>query len=108
MGRPGAAFLPRSGRLNRKRAFPRLYYFDANHEQTLRDRTTQVGGYVTESTDAAPTTESEASDTEWHSTNAQVRQLAPAAEADEDLADFNFGDVPAAGAPAAAGQEESQ
>ena len=107
MGRPGVAFLPRASRLNRKRAFPRLYYFDAYHEQPLRQLTTKIGGSVTESTDASRTTEIEGSDTEWHSTNATVSRLPPAAEADEDLADFKFGDGPIAGAAAVAGQDES-
>ena len=37
-----------------------------------------------------------------------VSRLPPAAEADEDLADVNFGDAPSAGSAADAGQDESQ
>ena len=49
--------------------------------------------------------DTEASDTEWHSRAVSVSRLAPAAEADEDLADFKIGD----GANnAAAGQEASE
>ena len=108
MGRPSAAFLPRTSRLKRKRAFPRLFYFDANLEQTLRDRTTPMAGFVSESTDASRTRDTEGSDTEWHKTNVTVSRLPTAAEADEDLADFNFGDAPRAGAAAVAGQDEIQ
>ena len=64
MRKPGVAFLPRSSRLNRKRAFTSLYSFYANHEQALIYRTTQIAGYVTESTDASRTTETQGSDTE--------------------------------------------
>ena len=107
MGKPGTAFLPHSARLIRKRVFPRLFYFDAQHEQTMRDRTQTLGGYASESSVEARTSESEESDTEWQSAHPTVTSLAPAAEADEDAADFNFGDAPRAGAPAA-GQDESQ
>ena len=44
MGQPGAAQLPLTSRLNRKRTLHRLLYFDANHEQTLRDRSAKIGG----------------------------------------------------------------
>ena len=108
IGRPGAAFLRRTSRLNRKPAFPRLYYFDANHEQTLRDRTTQIGGFVMESTEASRTTDRDGSDTEWESAHVTVTHLPPAAEADEDLADYNVGDAPTAGAPPAVAQDECQ
>ena len=107
MGKPGAAYLPRNARLNRKRIFPRLFYFDAQHEQTMRDRTQAVGGYASESSVEARTSESEEADTEWQSAHGTLTRLAPAAEADEDAADFNFGDAPSAGAPAAV-QDESQ
>ena len=107
MGKPGAAYLPRSARLNRKLLFPRLFYFDAHHEQTMRDRRQSLAGFASESSVEAPTMESEESDTEWQSVHVTVTHLAPAAEADEDAADFNFGDAPSAGAPAA-GQDESQ
>ena len=52
MGRPGAAFLPRTNRINHKRAFPRPYYFTDNYEQRRRVRTRQMAGFVSESTDA--------------------------------------------------------
>ena len=108
MGRPGAAFRQRTSRLNSKRAFLRLYFFDANHEQTLRDRSTKMAGFVTAATDASWTTDTEGSDMEWQTTKVTVRRLSPAAEADQDLADFNFGDAPTEGAAAAAGQDDSQ
>ena len=49
LGKPLAAHLSRSSRLNRKRSFPRLIYFNAHHEQTLRDRTSTLNGYVSKS-----------------------------------------------------------
>ena len=107
MGMPVAVSLSRTSSINRKRVFAHLYYFDANHEQTLSHRTTQMAGLVSESTDASRTTDTEGSDTECHSTSVTVRHLLPADEADDDLADFNFGDTPSAGAPVA-GQDESQ
>ena len=73
----------------------------------MRDRTQAVGGYASESSIEARTSESEESDTEWQLAHVTVTHLAPAAEADEDAADFNFGDGPSAGAHAA-GQDESQ
>ena len=110
MGRPGSAFLPRTSRLNRKRTFPRLYYFDAYAAdfdvQTLRKRNTRMTVFVSESTDDSRASDSEGFDTEWHSTSVGVSHLAPAAEAEEDLVDFKFGDGPSAGA--AAGEDESQ
>ena len=66
-----------------------------------------MAGYLRQSTDASRTTDIEGSDTAWHSTNVTVSPLPPAAEADDDLADVNFGDAPSAGA-AVAGQDESQ
>ena len=57
IGRPGAAFLPSTSRLNRKRTFPRLYYFDGNQETMVREGTTRMSGFVSE-----PTAESRASD----------------------------------------------
>ena len=108
MGMPCAASLPRTSSINRKRVFPRLHYFDSNHEQTMRDRTTQMAGFVSESTDASWTTDTEGSYTEWHSKNVTVSRIPPAAEADEDLVDFKFADAPTAGADAAARQDESQ
>ena len=71
------------------------------------ENTTQIGGYMTESTEASRTMDTEGSDTEWQSAQETVTHLAPAAEADEDLADFNLGDAPSAGAPAA-GQDENR
>ena len=72
IGKPGAAFLPRSGRLNRNRSFLRLFYVDAHQEQTLRDRTGTMGGYVSESTVESRASDSEGSDTEWHSASVSV------------------------------------
>ena len=105
LGKPGAAHLSSSSRLNRKRSFPRLFYFDAHHEQTLRDRTSTMNGYVSESATDSRASDTEASDTDWHSTAVSVSRNAPAAEADEHLAVFNFGD---AANNAAAGQESSE
>ena len=51
-----------------------------------------MNGYVSESATNSGASGPEATDTEWHSTALSVSRLAPAAEADEDLADFNFGD----------------
>ena len=68
MGRPGAAFLPRTSRLNRKRTFAPLYYFDANQEQTVRERTTRMIAFVSESRADSRASESEVSNTWWHST----------------------------------------
>ena len=105
MGKRCAAFQPRSARRNRKRIFPRLFYFDAHHEQTMRDRTKTLGGYASESSVEARTSESEESDTEWQSAHVTVPHLAPAAEVDEDAADFKLGDAPGAGAADVAGQD---
>ena len=107
MGKPGTAYLPRRARLNRMYIFPRLFYFDEHHENTMRYRKQTLGGYPSESSVEARTSESEESETECQSAHPTLTRLAPAAEADEDAADFNFGDAPSAGAPAA-GQDESQ
>ena len=48
--------------------------------------------YMSESTVDSRATDTKASDTEVHSTSISVRRLAPPAEADEDTANFNFGD----------------
>ena len=82
MWKPGAAYLPGNAGLNLKRIFPRLFYFDAQHEQTMRDRTQALGGYASESSVEARTSESEESDTECQSARVTVIHLAPAAEAD--------------------------
>ena len=63
-------------------------------------------GLVSESSADSRASDSEGTDSEWHSTSVAASHLPPAAEADEDLADFNFGDGPSAGA--AAGQEAIQ
>ena len=107
MDRPGAAFQPRTSSLNRKRCFRPLYYLDANHEQILRERITQMAGFVPESTDASRTRETEGSLTQWQSTSATISRLTPAAEADEDITDFTFGDSPSAGTAAVSGQDDS-
>ena len=85
---PGAAFLPLSSRLNRKRTFPRLYHFEANHEQTLSERTTRMTGFLSEWAEGSRASDLEASDTEWHSTSGAVSHLHPAAEAEEDQAEY--------------------
>ena len=105
LGKPGAAHLSRSSSLNRKRSFPRLFYFDAHHEQTQRDRTSTLNGYVSESATDLRASDTGASDTVWQSTPISVSRNAPGAEADEDLADFNFGDAANNGD---AGQESSE
>ena len=106
MDRTGSPFMPRTSRLNRNRTLPRLYYFDANQEQTLGERTTHMTGFVSESTTDSRASDSEVSETEWHSRSVAASHLPPAAEADEDLGYFNFRDDPSAGA--AAGQDGSQ
>ena len=100
IGKRVAAFLPRSGRLTRKLTFPRLFYLDAHHEQTLRDRTATMGGYVS-SPRLTRASKSEGSDTEWHSTNVSLTRHAPAAVSKEDRADFTFCDGPSSSAAAA-------
>ena len=57
-----------------------------------------MSGYVSESTVDSRATETDASDTEWLSGSVCVRRLAPAAEIDEETADFNFDDGPRSGA----------
>ena len=74
IGKRVAAFLPRSGRLTRKLTFPRLFYLDAHHEQTLRDRWATICGYGSESRADSRPSDSEGSDREWHSRVVQ-RQL---------------------------------
>ena len=64
----------------------------------LREHTTTMSGNVSESTVNSRATETDASDTEWLSASVGVRRLAPAAEVDEETADFNFGDGPSSGA----------
>ena len=64
LGKSGAAHLSRSSSLNRKRSFPRLFYFDAHHEQTQRDRTSTLNGYVSDSATDSRASETEASYTE--------------------------------------------
>ena len=106
LGKPGAAHLPRKSRLSRKRSLPHQFYYDAPHEQTHREPMTVMTGYVSESTVDSRAIDPEASDTEWHSASVSVRGLAPAAEADEDMADFHFGDGPSSGAaPGAASSD---
>ena len=78
MGKPGAAYLPRSGRRNRKLIFPRLFYFDTHHEPTQRDRTQGLSGYTSESFVELRASEIEDSDTEWQSARETVTHLAPA------------------------------
>ena len=63
IGMTSAEFLPRISRLNRKLTFPRLDHFDRNHEQTMRERTTRMSGFGSESTDESSPSETEGSDT---------------------------------------------
>ena len=67
----------------------------------MRHRTATMGGYVSETTVDSQSSDSDASYTECHSMSVTVNRLAPAAEAGEDLADFNFADR-----PSSAGQAE--
>ena len=88
--KPGAAHLWRSIRLNRKRSFLLLFYFDAHQEQTLQDRTSTMNGFVSDSASDSRASETEAAYTDGHLKAGSGSGNAPAAEADEDLADFNF------------------
>ena len=108
IGKPGAANLPRNAREKQKRIFPRLFYFAAHQEQTMSDPTQTLGGFASESSVEACTSECEESDKEWQSAPVTVTKLAPAAEADEDATVFNFGAGPSSGAAAVAGQDVSQ
>ena len=79
MGKPGTAYLPRRARLNRMYIFPRLFYFDEHHENTMRYRKQTLGGFSSESSVEAPATESEESDMELQSAQVTVTQHARAA-----------------------------
>ena len=107
-GKLGAAFLPSSARLKRKRIFQRLFYVDAHYEQTMRDRTLTLPGYASKSSVEARTSVSEECDTELQSALVTIMHLVLAADADEDAADFNFGDAPGTGDASVAGQDESE
>ena len=96
MGKSGSAYLPRSNRVNRKRSFPSLAYFDAHHEQRMRECTTLMQDY-----DSATTSDTQAEESDSVSENefaptaassATARPLpATAEDSDEDRDDFNFG-----------------
>ena len=65
-----------------------------------------MSGYASEWSGEFRTSESEEADTEWQSAHVTLTHLAPAAEADEDAADFNFGDGPSTGSADVAGRDE--
>ena len=92
LGKPGGARLPRSSRINRTRSFPRLFDLDGHQQQTLRDRKSTANGNLSESATESRAPDTDASDRDWHWPAVTVSRLAPAGEAEEDLADFNFGD----------------
>ena len=75
-------------------------YFDARHEQTLRERSTIMNGYDTESiVDSEASVNESSYDSEWGVSAAAAAARAhplPATteEADEDRQDFNFDDSP--------------
>ena len=108
MGKPGAAYLPRSGRLNPMIVFRRLFYIDAHQENTMRDHTQPQVCYFAGSTVQARTSYIEESDTECQSVHLTMTHIAPSAEADDYAADFNICDPPGAAAAAVAGQDESE
>ena len=89
----------RSSRLTRKHSFPSLLFFDARHEEKLRDRTSTLNSNLSESATDSRASDNEAADTVCN-LRPSVSRLAPAAEADQDLAYFNFGEG-ANNAPAA-------
>ena len=90
--KPGAAQLARSNGLNRERSFTWMFYFDADQQHRLSDRNSTMNAVESDSTSSSRASDSQASRTEWHSTAVSVGRITPAAEADEDLASFNFGD----------------
>ena len=67
-----------------------------------------MAGFLSQSMDGSRTPDPEVSHTEWHATSFTVSQLAPAAEPEGDLSDFNIGDGPIAYSAADAGQAERQ
>ena len=98
MRMPAAAFLHRSRLLNRKGTLTSLFSSDSHHEQTFRDRTATMGSAVSQSTVDFRASDSDGSDTEWHSEYVSMKRLPPAAVTDQDSADFNFGAAPISGA----------
>ena len=104
MAKLGSSQVSPSRRFKRKRSLQRHFYCDAHPEQTLRDRTSTLKGYVSQSATDSRASDTEASDMAWLWTAVSVRPLAHAAEAGQDLADFNFGD----GANNAAAAQEAR